>query len=151
MIKANELRIGYLIDTPEGIHPITGIHSTEPEKTIIYFANAHSCDARQAFGIPITIDWLEKLGFTISEGKFFKQFNKSPNVLIVEPFKEQGGVIYFKGRPLYGYNPDGDPILKKIEYSVEQEVLLTFVLYVHELQNLYFALTGEELTIKLPA
>ena len=41
-----------------------------------------------------------------------------------------------------------DPVFTKLSEKVETEALLTVLLYVHQLQNLYFAITHEELTLK---
>jgi len=84
------------------------------------------------FPIPLTEEWLIKLG------------------------------LLFKSKNLYGYfeydfpydsfkitydSSDPDP-----DYQIIFEGNgLAYVKYVHQLQNLYFALTGEELTIKEPA
>ena len=72
--------------------------------------------------IPLTEEWLLKFGFESDEITF--EFN--------------GFTLgWYKGDKMY-YLPTGQISLR---HKKEIE-------YVHQLQNLYFALTGEELTIK---
>lgn len=69
--------------------------------------------------IPITEEWLLKWGFKLDEYRFvFNQWRVT------------------SGRPLYKWilGCDACPYMGKLEY-------------VHQLQNLYFALTGEELEL----
>jgi hypothetical protein len=68
--------------------------------------------------IPLTEEWLEKFGFEYSD------LNGDSGLWKIPPFQIYGKYNQF----LYDYRLD--------------------VNYVHQLQNLYFALTGEELTIK---
>lgn len=83
--------------------------------------------------IPITEEWLLKFGF-------FKMITKD------------GGYI----KPINStFSIDSDDFLfdlKHKQYIFYTLDLLTYhgkeINYVHELQNLYYALTGEELTIK---
>ena len=82
--------------------------------------------------IPLTEEWLLKFGFTERSfkgynRKFYKTVN---NILFVIPF-----CISFDSINYY--------------YPVDEEYQIFINLkYVHQLQNLYFSLTGEELTLK---
>ena len=124
MIQANELRVGNLLnyDTAEGDVVTATIGwqyiqwATEDPKG---FNLVHS-------PIPITEEWLIKLGF--------KQYHDFKIIYDLMPLCGFGYdistkqvVILEKG------NPNSHWIERKIEY-------------VHELQNLYFALRGQELT-----
>lgn len=73
--------------------------------------------------IPLTEEWLLKFGFKKNENGLFKLFNESEVPILLN-------------EDLNGWTCDG------INFSVNGTQ------YVHQLQNLYFALTGEELTIK---
>lgn len=73
--------------------------------------------------IPITDEWLLKFGF-----KVIKNYNN--------------GLIGFKD-----FNLLGDENLYYYTYD-NHNVIGVGLKYVHQLQNLYFALTGEELFIK---
>ena len=74
-IKANEFRIGNLIDTPYGILPIYGISKNcieveyNSEDVSIYDFNLDECKP-----IPITEEWLLKFGF-IANGISYKLEN----------------------------------------------------------------------------
>ena len=122
-MKAEELRIGNLV-----YHPLT--------KSNYKINHSNLCDFANGFlfvdPIPLTEEWLLKFGFekvgiaitsiTIAPLNLPCTFNL-PNT----PFSFcQGKLILTTGT--------GD-------FCVNIE-------YVHQLQNLYFALTGEELTIK---
>jgi len=69
--------------------------------------------------IPLTEEWVLKLGFK----------NKT---------------IYIKGICLYLVNEGMSGGFQDNEYGINEYVDIK---YVHQLQNLYFALTGEELTL----
>jgi hypothetical protein len=73
-----------------------------------------------AFPIPLTQEWMVKFGFEYDRVTWFKI-----NVMLVKRSSEGYSVFYGTGHL--------------------SEVTLN---YVHQLQNLYFALTGEELTLK---
>ena len=72
--------------------------------------------------IPLTEEWLLKFGF---EAEYENVYGNTQEFLQIE-FTVKGYV-----KLADGYYHDSTPML-----------------YVHQLQNLYFALTGEELTIK---
>lgn len=77
--------------------------------------------------IPLTEEWLLKFGFEKNFNNFYeKLINKDEDDFIGKL------TDYF-----FAYYID-----KKDNYP------LIYIKYVHQLQNLYFALTGEELTIK---
>ena len=122
MIKANELRIGNLVNA-DYLCKVVGIDElgaslidvNGDESSIVYLTD-ENIDP-----IPITEEWLLKFGFEGSNGyylcpKWYKfRFQKN-------------SIIKFKG--LIFNN-------KKVNQLI----------YIHQLQNLYFAITGEELTI----
>lgn len=114
-MQANECRFGNLIkyggsitqlDTKEMVHFFRFPEAYEP--------------------IPLTEEWLLKLGFEKSE--INSQFNK--DLLTIQiPLSD---IWHPKGRVYFN------------SWAINNECPL----YIHQLQNLYFALTGEELTIK---
>lgn len=73
--------------------------------------------------IQLTEDWLFKFGFE----KIYNDFN-----------------WYIKGNYCFSFLKELDLIVFKIKF---QTVDICTIKYVHEAQNLYFALTGEELTL----
>lgn len=128
-MKANELRIGNII-LREGFEiEVTGWNISEAESS--------NTDLQP---IPLTEEWLLKFGFKelkrfthdfeeVIYGKSIiaGQDNHSEMLAISMPFK-----LAFIG-----------------EYLIDEDYVLNInINYVHQLQNLYFALTDEELTLK---
>ena len=118
-MKANELRIGNLFQYQTSKGYDYDVFTTKYIQDLID-------DPQDDFfePIPLTEDWLVKMGFDkkkIGRNQFNMLFNWTNNIDIIQ---YDDGSFYFD-----------NSIMVKIEY-------------VHQLQNLYFALTGEELTIK---
>lgn len=115
-MKANELRIGNIVDWPnEGAQTISGGRLYELMRNSTLLINTKP--------IPLTEEWLIRFG--------------------ARPF--QSGFIIDK-------YPHMEYFLWSNAYNIfvwqRCEARLRGIEYVHQLQNLYFALTGEELTIK---
>lgn len=121
-MKANELRIGNDINI--GGSTIDTYQTFKPTKVTINILKAiieENIDRPDAIlsmfqPIPLTEEWLVKLGF---------KFNSDSNVYSIDNF-----FIYTEA-----YN----------KIIITYDCLMRSVEYVHQLQNLYFALTGEEL------
>ena len=79
--------------------------------------------------IPITEEWLLKFG----ADKRLSRYNINQKYCIQKYSDDKGWYfsIYISGYP---------------DYSIH---ILCFIKYVHQLQNLYYALTGEELTLSV--
>ena len=78
--------------------------------------------------IPLTEEWLERFGF---EKRFEKRYS----------FTSKDGVFH-------SINIEYDLVAKCVDLSIGQSDhhrLIDHIKHVHQLQNLYFALTGEEL------
>lgn len=130
-MKASELRIGNYINRPdlgdshirtESVLAIyERVKTSGPIKTIFDFEDITP--------IPLTEDWLLKFGCKKNEDtdNFWNQ--EKDFSVEVEYVRSDNGV-----QPLFYYN-----------LSINRKKHLV---YVHQLQNLYFALTGEELTLK---
>jgi len=120
MIKANELRIGNYYRPTDG--------SSGPAKVTADDLKAWSIGAVYGKYIPLTPEILEKCGF-----EYYKL--RIPGSTFLELDKDGEHFNIF----LKQINEDGrtDSILLKYELK-----------YLQQLQNLYFALTGEELEIK---
>jgi hypothetical protein len=117
MSKANELRIGNWLEF--NLYGGKGMRQIDHTDFEFIFDN----DLRCAKPIPLTEDWLVKLGFE-------KQMAWTFYIPITGNMK----LVYYLGEK-------GWSIGNK-EYSDHE------CEYVHELQNLYFALTGKELEMK---
>lgn len=140
MIEAKDVRIGNIVAAGVQIVTIAGIYTREIEKDLPYkehfyvsgFVGDYYCfNPNDLEPTPLTEDWLTKLGFTkIQEGDMAHpeiwRITYCP-VLVETNFdlqnRDPGEYRWFEGNtnvPLY---------------------------YVHDLQNLFFALSGKELTI----
>ena len=125
-MEAKELRIGNYVGFIK--HQHTTIIESMWEDLI-----GHSSGSERGIDdfepIPLTEEWLLKFGF--------KEYDKRKNRFITD----DGFEIEIQGKN-YAY----------CIYDVESAPHLTHFIghckYVHQLQNLYFALTNEELTIK---
>lgn len=113
MIKANELRIGNLVEGKDGvILPV-----------VAFAVEAVNGDNRFGFNpIPLTPEILEKCGFE-KNGCFYN----------VDNFQL-----------MYGYTREEG---KFFHFCLDEIVAFPPFKYLHELQNLYFALTGKELNV----
>lgn len=131
-MKSKELRIGNLIGWHDGnredflpieIQGIVGkrIHVN------VNGSNQFCHESYQSFlPIPLTEEWLLKFGFEKHNNLFFSNHD------------------YFSYIELGAYGCDG-----LYGYCLNDEKSIYHKLkYVHQLQNLYFALTNEELTLK---
>lgn len=117
-IKPEELRIGNYYN-----HVEAGVIKLEPD-WISYFAKYPEL----INGIPLTEDWLIKAGF--------------------EPCEDDPDVLYYK-KGYFAVNSFMDHSKVWLRYSGRHNGdIQTEVKYVHQLQNLYWCLCGEELTFK---
>ena len=142
----NELRIGNYVYYEHTAHVVSGVHGNsvyswwvKDGKPVIEYEAKDSSGTQveapymdvisQHEPIPLTEEWLEKLGLTKStldndfepnEPKWYSWIKGAFNLEI-----QENGEIWFEVYSHYIH-----------------------VKWVHQLQNLYFALTGEELTLQ---
>lgn len=121
-VKANELRIGNIVDyfSESADHWFNAREVSANDIVCLDLDTADHADA-----VPLTIAWMIKLGFSKSENNdSFYCIKLSASILSINP---DNGVVWID-------NPIGE--------AFNNPALIE---YVHQLQNLYFALTGEEL------
>lgn len=128
-MKANELRIGNWVDYEKTTHIITAIDSGNYGRSRWIKQSASEPDYEHTFKeiepISLTPEILEKAGF-----------HKHNNAWVMPDFNENNYTKdYFT---IWDY--DGTYNLNTTQFPIELKSL-------HQLQNLYFALTGEELEI----
>lgn len=129
MIKENEIRVGNLIK---------GIATSLTIKVDLHFFNEVFDDDTMLdwyAPIPLSKELLEKCGFVK---------NRSGE-LAIEMYGAESHLEMIYGveswhYPIITQTPQGDE---------ERSVFLNRIQYLHQLQNLYFALVGEELKIEL--
>lgn len=144
-MKANELRIGNLvtIDNPKHHPSIKGkplivlaideidepkcsLICTDPKENLIIPAYSQFLKFIQP--IPLTAEWLEKFGFRTSRPK-----------LLFLPIPKHKMEIHYEMQPY------GNVVTLQSDFGM---LIPNDIEHVHQLQNLFFALTGEELTIR---
>lgn len=122
MIQAKDLRIGNCIFYNGNISKVT------PEEIDGIYSLTYKGE-----GIPLSPEILEKAGFNRdSEGWYLSADNK-----LYDPLELNGVGLYSQRNTSIFAFKHGSSILKR------------GIKYVHQLQNIYHALTGEELTITL--
>lgn len=92
--------------------------------------NGDKCSLGYISPIPLTEDLLSKMGF----GMAFATDPQEPNPLIVF-FLEEFELLMFKD--------------EQTIFHLSGNGFQTNVLYVHQLQNIYFSITGKEMEVKL--
>jgi len=129
-MKANELRIGNIVfDTVGRCNTYVNIIAPwkeDPNEWVVSTSNMPPLFNSSVEPIPLTEEWLKRLGFEklTYKSKGFKSDSYS-----------------YTGGPSLIVHFDGVRLSVNFWQGNEKR-------YVHQLQNLYFALTGEELTIK---
>lgn len=130
MINVNELRIG---------NKLFHIYDDWPEETVVEGIEYDKVHIQTSTGggttvnisevepIPLTPEWLEKFGFTKDMGG-------------------GGGLLEFENGFICFYDMEA-PLVAYTNERIKGAPM-PHLKYVHQLQNLYFSLTGEELTIK---
>ena len=124
-MKASELRIGNLVKQSGNIVTVESLERSNNDWDRTNGLRTLDCKP-----IPLTEEWLLKFGYSVTDentaGKIYHiaEIGKFLNDDIML-------VLYIKGD------------FKNCIFRKREQVK-----YVHQLQNLYFALTGEELTIE---
>jgi len=132
MIQAKELRVGNLV------RMFLGVTDSGAEYSEFYFELNHFNYLARLEPIPITEEWLLKLGFIEDSFEYIK---------IISP----DGLLGIRLNPYdVDFKEIGVCIFQKDDIGITEEhenhyVFLDSIKYIHQLQNLYFALTGKEL------
>ena len=125
-MKANELRIGNYLHTPDGIGQVSGVQDMSvTEVDEVGYA------IEQTPPIPLTEEWLNRFGFknkSNSGSAYYLLTSGDYGLGLQEGLTQETRGMY------YYFMTNSDKSIK-----IES---------VHQLQNLYHALTGEELKTK---
>jgi hypothetical protein len=129
-LTPQELRIGNMI-----------LDCNKKVRTVLQlFGDSYQCDGdnghrysytyQYSSGIPLTEEWLQRFGFTIHSDYSYRNYALPNHHFIVSVWLGEGQPGGFeKPGAVYWGDSFGE------------------IQFVHQLQNLFFALTGEELTI----
>lgn len=124
-MKANELRRNNLVQTNQGIFKVAGIGKSQLILCPFLTDETHEREIKDCIPIPLTEQWLKDFGF-----KKYNKYDYDNGEIKIEMF---GTSLKEKQRDY-----------RWVRY--EEKKICTIVLkYVHQLQNLCFALTGKEL------
>lgn len=155
-MKANELRIGNIIGWRLGTGELVigRVHAIESDKIAISEKRETiSEDGEPATGqgfmmlegvepIPITDDWLSKFKFRKTEAyEPGIGTGKAPLYIITTADNDSVEIMYWQNMFWYGYRVYDGGTSELWEPFAEMK-------YIHQLQNLYFALVGNELELK---
>jgi hypothetical protein len=127
-MKANELRIGNYVQYDDLKNPIK----------VSIIDTTEQCTKTKAKPIPLTEEWLLKFGFE-------KVITDTEDAYGIDYNLEVPDICYIS------YSDDFSCAIYGSEYASKNSIGAVpnwnSIKYVHGLQNLYFAMTGEELTI----
>lgn len=145
MIQVNELRISNLVDYNGMYLSVSEIYTPKPRKPVRFdgvecvelhcggFITATMDDIKP---IPLTEEILLKCGFVcFAESEVSKGFSIGTN-----PVTNDHMVTLTWLKDIFKNNLDNYPFFKNGHHVIK---------HLHQLQNLYFALTGQELEVKL--
>jgi hypothetical protein len=125
MIKASELRIGNLLYSESGrnatVYRVMGIDIESDRAKMKCNPAVSNIQLKYMVPIPLTPEWLERCGFV-------------------------DDIPWRKGN----LRLDSENRLIIVDSTGYGIIVARNVLYLHQLQNLYFSLTGEDLEINMP-
>ena len=128
-MKTTELRIGNFIqDQFDDIITVDGLDDMD-----VFSSDCGDIPVHAVQPIPLTEQWLLDFGFEETiEGSFIKELDGATLIIFI---------INGVAQPIYKHYSS----YSENEIDVVNAVCLLSVEYVHQLQNIYFALTQEEL------
>jgi hypothetical protein len=153
-MKANELRIGNLVYDSSDLH-ILKIECIDNNKEgfngyFIRSNNGSQISSLEDFEeneddkfiqpIPLTEEWLVKFGFRQSYNEFYSKKILGDNNSVYQFIIRVNDSVF-------------DFLIEENQIEIQEHNVICprYIKYVHTLQNLYFALTNEELTINHPS
>ena len=131
MIDTNEVRIGNLVNYNDGEYGFDDyVVIIEPHEIHTYRTIAERIKNAEFHPIPITPEWLERLGFE-------KRISPKGHENWVMYSQHHFSFVLREITPFIGFTYHS--------YGTDHSLQID---HVHQLQNLYHALTGQELTVK---
>lgn len=135
MIPSSELRIGNLVSFVEDANRYKDYHEVTDINTQIALCHNGDVDTGELFPIPLTPDILEKCGFV-------KNKLGEMSIEVTDPSFH---LELMEGKENYFY----PSITQTPDMDEERTVWLNRINSLHQLQNLFYCLVGEELSINL--
>ncbi len=125
-MKASEFRIGNLAQTIQGVYKIESVNENEVFICPFLTNESFVVSIEALNPIPLTEEWLLKLGAKKFAGKIYLSITNLKAELHFDVYVD---------------------VIVSTLHSDFCELILDEIKYVHQLQNLYFALTNQELTL----
>jgi hypothetical protein len=150
-MKANEIRIGNYIQVPEVgmVYCVSDTAYVEFKgceffnKGSLYFSREVYFDGEEVQGIPLSEQWLTMFGLKVNKHKDYSTFTTTYDTV-----GDEKTFIVYPPKHVFEDNRETDLWGIAVQGMDFDLVGISAIKYVHQLQNLYFALTCEELTIK---
>lgn len=148
-MDSKELRIGNFVNY-EGHNSIVNGVIDVPLFGRCVIIGDNEPGEKYVYPIPLTEEWLFRFGFKNKPNEMY--INKSQYLLQVTGEYEEDGSInidetWFDGIGDYSWIKEGGLKTMSVNVLCRGNYVCNCSKYVHQLQNLYFALTGQELTI----
>lgn len=157
MIKVNELRIGNLVKYTGAPYPsyplqdgIVTVEQVLADGVNLSQGDLTMYESALLEGIPLTPEWLERCGFTY--GSTMERGESEETVAWGIQISNSN---YLEYQIVNGVSAQTKESRSWPEWRIVGEFCMNRldfwndIVHIHQLQNLYFALTGEELQIKL--
>lgn len=143
-MKAQDLRIGNIVFCEDHATKYSSIVSiSESEIGCRSISNrggffTGTDDANKIQPIPLTEEWLVKIGFEAKN--YFDSYSDMDKNILTKCY------LLKEKELLFALKEDGYYLIMEGEYGLEYVSIA--ITSIHQLQNLFYSLTGEELTIK---
>lgn len=144
-----EFRIGNLVadyETEPHYFAIEEIGLYEDGELAVWYRNGSIMD-KDPDPIPLTEEWLLKAGFELYDYEPNEEGDEFPDFIYMSYKITPPEKLYYY--TITNTPEDGGYFDFCIKVQFADYVMLSTLQYVHQLQNLYFALTGKELEFKL--
>jgi hypothetical protein len=154
MINPRELRIGNLVRGIDAPYPAS-IEGIDPNGGVFLLGDSIPWGLSEVSPIPLTEEWMVKFGFRMDVWRRYgngQDWQPEYPRTDYRDFKRDDLVIRIETMSYISKEDKPGELVKHESKSIMVDdnhlPFRSFPEYVHSLQNLYFALTGEELTIK---
>lgn len=141
-VKSTDLRVGNKVK--QSFATLTVVSVMRERLICTDFNTTHPCTYEFVDPVPLTEEWLTKLGFEKGELNWFKKSYTAFGE--VEDFEERMALTHDVEVAVNTDSKKGC-IINKTDKDQQGSSLKYNIQFVHQLQNLFFALTGEELII----
>lgn len=149
-MEANELRIGNYVEHEDANEIVEGIHYNNENDYLLLIGN-YLRPIKEIKPVPLTEDWLLRFGFERQKERIYNKTqlpnggNNGFHNAVEYLNKSNNQVLY--GAPYEGAENGYHYIFGSVTTDFGEDYISKKVEFVHQLQNLYFALTGKELEL----